>query len=236
MKPFYDFEDFEDFEGLDPEIDLEGISFEALSSGQRRQNLIRNMNRRLPQGRNRWFISKRQAHRRANQAAKWLSRRTGRRINVHHHVYRPLGLRHYHLSDPSGRFLKLRFIYIEVLPQTRSQEEAFFEDMLYEGHGGAYQTERQIFLRNLLKDPNQPRHVRGWVQQELNRLERIRQARLAKKDLPGGDPRRLKGVPGYDVGHRIPGEHDHKKFKLEHASTNRARPGIARRLRIKRYR
>ena len=93
------------------------------------------------------------------------------------------------------------------------------------GHGWDYQRQRQIFLRKLLNDPNQPQYVRGWIQQELNRLRR-----------GSGVSRLLKGVPGKDVGHGLgkAGQHDHRHFRLEDPRSNRARPAVARRLKLAR--
>ncbi len=119
----------------------------------------------------------------------------------------------------------------------RDLEEAYSElrkmesDGLYE-HGSDYQRSRQIYLRNLLRDSNQPAHVRGWIRQELNRLARGASARAAGRRGPGGDQARLRGVPSYDVGHQpgFAGRHDNwRRFRLEFPSTNRSRPGIARR-------
>lgn len=94
------------------------------------------------------------------------------------------------------------------------------------GHGWQYQKARQEYLRRLLQDPNQPRFVKGWIVQELRRLEQLNRSRSKGKRRAT----RLRGVPGYDVGHRLPGVHRAANFRLEHASTNRARPGIARRV------
>jgi hypothetical protein len=249
----------------------EGL-FEILSSGQRRRHLIRRLNAALPRGRNRWFISKRAAQHAAQRTAQRLGHRMNRDIQVNHHIYQPLGLRHYHLSDSGGRTLRLRFIYMELTPEMEAEA-----DTLAGGHGGKYQSERQHFLRQLLNDPNQPRFIRGWIQQELRRIQ---QAQLQKPGSPRSPsqreqrlrsmindaatpdharqwaqrelnrlkrgqkrpltakPRklRLRGIPGFDVGHRIPGKHDRANFRVEHAATNRARPGIARRGNIKRWR
>lgn len=98
-------------------------------------------------------------------------------------------------------------------------------------HGYVYQKARQQFLHSRVNDPNEPRHVRGWVQQELNRLN-SRQSALEAGARPPGGSNRIRGVPGYDVGHRIPGIDLPDNFRLEHPSTNRARPGIVCRLGI----
>jgi hypothetical protein len=94
------------------------------------------------------------------------------------------------------------------------------------GHGWQYQKARQAYLRGLLQDPNQPRFVKGWVRQEMRRLQQLNRFR------PKGKRRfrHLRGIPGFDVGHRLPGVHNPANFRLEHASTNRARPGISRRI------
>lgn len=201
---------------------------ETLSSGQRRRQMIRRLNRTLPPGRNRWFVSRQAARRAAQSTARRFSQRRGAPVRVHHHVYRPLGLRHYHLAAPDGRLLRVRFFYLEVSPEALQETAG--------GHGGRYQAARQTFLRALLNDPTQPGYIRGWIRQELNRLKRVSQARKTGQRSPGGNKRRVRGVPGFDVGHQVPGLHDPANFRVEHASTNRARPGIARRIGITRWR
>lgn len=93
-------------------------------------------------------------------------------------------------------------------------------------HGWPYQKARQVYLRGLLQDPNQPRFVKGWVRQELRRLQQLNRFRPANRRRAS----RLRGVPGFDVGHRLPGLHTPANFRLENAATNRARPGLARRV------
>lgn len=100
------------------------------------------------------------------------------------------------------------------------------------GHGSRYRAARQEFLRSLADDPNQPRYVRGWIKQEMNRLDRIKVANQKGIRPPGGNQRHIYGVPGYDVGHLFPDIDLPWNFRLENASTNRARPGIAKRLGI----
>lgn len=176
----------------------------------------------LPPGKNYWFRTAHAARRAAWQAA----RRMGAGFRVKHHLYPALGLRHYHVEAPDGRTVRLRFFYIQVLD----------ESALHEGHGAKYRAERQKFLRGLLNDLNQPAFVRGWVQNQLKRLERIQRAQQSGRRAPGGNKRYLKGIPGFDVGHSNPLIDDAATFRVENASTNRARPGLARRLKLgKRY-
>lgn len=103
------------------------------------------------------------------------------------------------------------------------------------GHSYGFQKARQQFLHSRVTDPNEPRFVRGWIQQELNRLEARQSAQRSGLRPPGGG-NQIRGIPGYDVGHRIPGIDLPENFRLENRSVNRARPGIARRLGIENYR
>lgn len=118
-------------------------------------------------------------------------------------------------------------------------------------HDHRYRVARQQYLRQLLH-PSQPRHIRGWIQQELNRLARIERGQQQGLTryvrggtgpfLPGGSVRYLRGVPGTDVGHMLgrhdgakkpnggTWQHDPRNFRLEDPRFNRARPGISRRL------
>jgi tetratricopeptide (TPR) repeat protein len=98
------------------------------------------------------------------------------------------------------------------------------------GHGWRYQQARQTFLRGLAEDDNQPAYVRGWIKQELNRLERVGRSKETGNRPPGGNKRQIRGVPGLDVGHVYPDIDLPENFRLESASMNRARPGIAKRL------
>lgn len=113
---------------------------------------------------------------------------------------------------------------------TRQLEQAAFE--LDAEHDSRYRSARQHYLRQLLFDLNQPKHVRGWIKQELNRLEQAERARQLGKKPPGGSSRNLRGVPGLDVGHKLGlhNQHSPANFRLEDAKFNRARPGISRRL------
>lgn len=97
-------------------------------------------------------------------------------------------------------------------------------------HDSAYRTARQQYLRQLLTDDRQPQHVRGWIQQELNRLAQVQRAEQAGQRAPGGSARHLRGVPGLDVGHKLGkhNQHDPRNFRLEDARFNRARPGLSR--------
>ena len=105
-----------------------------------------------------------------------------------------------------------------------------FQQVSGGGHGSRYRRARQQFLRSLEHDERQPRFVRGWIKQELNRLQQVKQARSSGKQPPGGNKRHLRGVPGYDVGHRYPDIDLPENFRLEDANMNRRRPGLARRL------
>jgi hypothetical protein len=208
--------------------DYESLLMEALSNRQQRRQLVRRLNAALPDGRNRWFHLQKKAKRAAHTTARQMTQRTGRPFAVQHHVYQPLGLRHYHLVTPDGRALRLRFLYFEIVPGEIDDDGG--------AYGESYTTARQTFLRGLLDDLNQPGYIKGWIRQELNRLDRVSQARQTGQRLPGGSKRRLRGVPGFDVGHRVPGLHNPANFRVEHASTNRARPSIARRIGVKRWR
>ncbi len=97
-------------------------------------------------------------------------------------------------------------------------------------HGSGYQKAHQIFLGSLVDNANQPSEVRGWIRQELNRLAQFQAAQAAGRLPPGGNKSRIRNPPGMDVGHRIAGLDSPENFRLEMASMNRARPGIARRL------
>jgi tetratricopeptide (TPR) repeat protein len=100
------------------------------------------------------------------------------------------------------------------------------------GHGYKYQKARQAYLRSLVNDPNQPRHVRGWIKQELNRIEAAKRAKAAGLQPPGRASGNIRGIPGLDVGHRYPGLDLPENFRLEDVWVNRHRPIIAKRLGI----
>src|SRR5262249_55963760 len=99
-------------------------------------------------------------------------------------------------------------------------------------HDSKYRAARQKYLDQLAQDLNQPRHVRGWIKQEQDRLKRIERAQKMGRRGPGGSARYLRGVPGLDVGHKLGKHYQHhpSNFRLEDARFNRAGPGLSRRV------
>ena len=77
-------------------------------------------------------------------------------------------------------------------------------------HRSQYHRTREKFLRNLINDPNQPKWIRGMIKTKLFQ-----------------NPSYFRGIPGYDVGHFIPGIDLPENYRLELSSVNRARPNIA---------
>jgi hypothetical protein len=181
------------------------------------------LNRLLPRGINRWYPTSQMAR----QAAVRLAQTIGDGVTVRHHQFARLGLRHYHLQFQDGRRLRIRFFYGNI-PQPRTMPDR-------EDYDHIYDREKQKFLRGLINDLDQPRHVRGWAKQELNRLEAIRRARASGQKGPqgqvgpGGDKKRLRVPIGYNVGHiddirMTPRQHDASRFRLEDGSVNKGRP------------
>ena len=84
-------------------------------------------------------------------------------------------------------------------------------------HGSSFEKVKQEMLRREANNPNLGGAERGWIQQELNRIQR-------------GEATRLRMPPGFDAGHRIPGINAASNLRLEPSSINRARPHIAKRL------
>ncbi|MCZ2156795.1 MAG: hypothetical protein LC114_23355 [Bryobacterales bacterium] len=105
---------------------------------------------------------------------------------------------------------------------------AYFEGM--GTHGAKYRRAQQEYFRSIVDDPLQPRYVRGWIRQELNRLEAAKRAKAAGLQPPGGSTRTIRGIPGLDVGHRFAGLDHPESFRLEDIWMNRSRPARARRL------
>jgi hypothetical protein len=79
------------------------------------------------------------------------------------------------------------------------------------GRGWEYKKAQQEFLEGLKDDPNQPRNIRKWIEQELSSRRK-------------GRRRRIRVPPGYHVGHRVPrvggGRDAVENFHLEHARGN----------------
>lgn len=73
---------------------------------------LRRLNRVLPPGHNRWFRSRQSAY----NAAQHVARRLGPGFIVRHHVYPQVGVRHFHIRTPDGRYFRMRFCYVEVPP------------------------------------------------------------------------------------------------------------------------
>lgn len=95
-------------------------------------------------------------------------------------------------------------------------------------HGYAYQQAKQQMLRQALNDPNLGRDVRGWIKQELNRLDRVQAAQATGLRPPGGNQHNLRMPPGFNAGHRQLGINRPSNLVLQNAAINKARPGIAR--------
>lgn len=90
-------------------------------------------------------------------------------------------------------------------------------------HKAIFRREKQEFLRQLPNDPNTPEFVKGWIQQELNRIEQIREARSQGLRPPGGSPNYIKVPPGFNVSHKFPNLDMAESFSLEHGSPNKSR-------------
>ncbi len=79
-----------------------------------------------------------------------------------------------------------------------------------------WETARQAFLKAALLDPNQPKFIRGALQNQLNRW---RQG--GKTSFP-----RFKNPKGYDIGHHPMkrGSVNPKHLRFEITNDNRSRP------------
>jgi hypothetical protein len=103
-------------------------------------------------------------------------------------------------------------------------------------HGSLYKKAQQQHLRSLLNDPYQPGYVRGWVKQEINRIENRTTAIAEGRRPPGGGTkntwRRIRAIPGLDTGHRYPGLDLPETFRQEERWMNRRRFIVAKKLGI----
>eukprot|EP01113_Clastostelium_recurvatum_P003490 TRINITY_DN1151_c0_g1_i2.p1 TRINITY_DN1151_c0_g1~~TRINITY_DN1151_c0_g1_i2.p1 ORF type:complete len:1946 (-),score=458.60 TRINITY_DN1151_c0_g1_i2:132-5969(-) len=78
-------------------------------------------------------------------------------------------------------------------------------------HGSRFTSQKVIFKERIMNDPKQPRHIRGWYQQELNQGRSLRQAR---------NPR------GYDIDHT----RDNADYmRMQYSIDNRTRGANSRR-------
>lgn len=85
-------------------------------------------------------------------------------------------------------------------------------------HGSEYSKAKQQMLRDMLNDPNQGRATKGWIRQEINRLNRAAPGHTGQIRMPNW----------LDAGHRVPG--DHTTLRPELRTMNRGRYWLARRL------
>lgn len=206
----------------------------------RRAVMQARLNRLLPRGINRWYPTPHMAR----LAAERMAHRFGDNVTVKHHRFRRIGLPHYHLQFLDGRRLRCRCFYgpVPAVRVVTSDDYGYDFAGDYEDYDSVYDRERQKFLRGLINNPDQPRFVRGWAQQEINRLQAIKRAKAGGQKGPqgqvgpGGDRKRLRTVPGLDVGHiddiRLrPRQHDAAGFRLENTAINKGRPS-----RVKRFR
>ncbi len=82
-------------------------------------------------------------------------------------------------------------------------------------HGKQYRKGREKFLGNLINDSKQPKWIRGMMKTKL----------LQNRSY-------MRGIPGYDVGHRFPGIDVPDNYRIEMVSMNRGRGNIAKKLGI----
>jgi hypothetical protein len=59
-----------------------------------------------------------------------------------------------------------------------------------------------------LSDPNVAKHIKGWIQQEVNRV---------------GNSGYWRSPPGYDVGHKTTGIDQPDNFQWENSGMNRSK-------------
>jgi hypothetical protein len=98
--------------------------------------------------------------------------------------------------------------------------------------GTGITAEKNTFIRGIPLDPKQPKHLRGYVENQIKQKEKAIQDKKNGLRSPDakGNPYRLNTPKGHDIGHKIPGVDNHKNFRLETSTDNRARPGITRRV------
>jgi hypothetical protein len=77
-------------------------------------------------------------------------------------------------------------------------------------HGAMYEMAKKAFMLQSLGDPNTPGYIKGWILQEINGF--------SKRGY-------LRNPPGFQVGHRVKGLDDPKKFGWENADVNQFRGG-----------
>lgn len=75
-------------------------------------------------------------------------------------------------------------------------------------HGYPYQKARKEFMRTSLSDSDIAKHIKGWIQQEINRV---------------GKSRYWRSPPGYDVGHKTAGIDQPENFHWENSGMNRSK-------------
>jgi len=77
-------------------------------------------------------------------------------------------------------------------------------------HGAMFEMAKKAFKLQSIEDPNAPRYIKGWLLQEKNNFSRFGY---------------IRNPPGFQVGHRIKGVDDPKKFGWENADMNQFRGG-----------
>lgn len=83
-------------------------------------------------------------------------------------------------------------------------------------HSSQYRRSRNKYLKNLINNPGKhPKWIIGMIKTRLRK---------------NPNPSYMKGIPGYDVGHRYPDIDVPENFRLELVSMNRIRYFIAKRL------
>jgi len=75
-------------------------------------------------------------------------------------------------------------------------------------HGYPYKKARKDFMLASLSDPNVAKHIKGWIQQEVNSV---------------GNSGYWRSPPGYDVGHKTAGIDQPDNFQWENSGMNRSK-------------
>lgn len=96
--------------------------------------------------------------------------------------------------------------------------------------GSEYERAKQQMLIHALDDPNVGRSIKGWIRNEMRRIESGQSNRIRMPGISHNDYDLHRNTPELDAGHRIHDVHHWSNLRFEDVWLNRTRPGRARRL------
>lgn len=126
----------------------------------------------------------------------------------------------------------LRGKVADLAPYSSSGMQSPTQISSFSTHGSDYRKAKQEMLMRALDDPLVGRHIKGWIRNELRRVENLRRARAEGRPVEHPYSVNIRMPPGLDAGHAVWGLDTAGNLRFEGIYENRSRYHRARRLGI----